>query len=107
MVETTLPVNHVIQFKRQVASAWSQVNPTLRLGEPGFESDTGKVKIGNGVLKWNSLPYVGESSGVGVVSAVNGKVTTATTEDGVVRNTYVSTQNPSGGNDGDIWMVYS
>lgn len=25
----------------------------------------------------------------------------------LVRNTYVSTSNPSGGMDGDVWMVYS
>jgi hypothetical protein len=28
------------------------------LGEPGFETDTRKIKIGNGVSKWNILPYI-------------------------------------------------
>ena len=27
-------------------------------GEPGFEIDTGKLKVGNGVDKWNDLPYI-------------------------------------------------
>lgn len=26
-------------------------------GEPGYETDTGKMKIGNGQTPWNSLPY--------------------------------------------------
>lgn len=27
-------------------------------GEPGFEIDTGKLKVGNGIDKWNDLPYI-------------------------------------------------
>lgn len=44
--------------------------------------------------------------GTATVSATNGKVATATTSDGVVRNIYASTDDPSGGNDGDIWVKY-
>ncbi|MBO5804427.1 MAG: hypothetical protein J6R25_05085, partial [Bacteroidales bacterium] len=29
----------------------------LRPGEPGFESDTGKLKIGDGTKTWNELGY--------------------------------------------------
>jgi len=43
----------------------------------------------------------------GVVSQTNGTVTTASTSSGVVRNIYTSTSNPSGGMDGDVWLVYS
>lgn len=42
----------------------------------------------------------------GKVSQVNGVVTTASTSSGVVRNTFVSTLTPSGGNDGDVWLRY-
>lgn len=31
----------------------------MNIGEPGFEVDTGKLKIGNGYHAWNDLPYVG------------------------------------------------
>lgn len=41
------------------------------------------------------------------VDTVNGTVTTASTSSGVVRNIYTSTSAPSGGLDGDIWIVYS
>ena len=50
-----------IQFRRDTASAWSTVNPILSQGEAGFEFDTGRFKVGNGLSPWNSLPY---SSGV-------------------------------------------
>lgn len=41
------------------ASAWTTANPTLDLGEPGVETDTGQWKIGTGVTAWNSLAYAG------------------------------------------------
>ena len=48
-----------IQVRRGTASQWTSANPTLASGEWGFESDTGKVKIGNGSTVWNSLGYTG------------------------------------------------
>lgn len=134
---------------------WEQINPVLKAGEPGFERDTNRVKIGDGVRNWLNLPYVALSKaedGVilssdigtvtngmlatraitgakidlatiddshisdgaeidvsklsGVVSQTNGTVTEASTSSSVVRNITVSTAQPSGGQNGDIWMVY-
>lgn len=48
----------IFQLKRGKAAAWASANPLLRVGEPGFEIDTGKLKIGNGVDKYNDLPYL-------------------------------------------------
>jgi len=50
-----------IQFRRDTASAWTAANPILSQGEAGYEFDTGRFKVGNGLSPWNSLPY---SSGV-------------------------------------------
>lgn len=47
-----------IQFKRGTAQRFIEVNPLLSEGEPGFEYDTYKLKIGDGVHYWNDLPYV-------------------------------------------------
>ncbi len=33
------------------------MNPTLAAGEPGYETDTGKIKFGDGTTAWNSLAY--------------------------------------------------
>jgi hypothetical protein len=46
-----------IQFRRDTASNWTTTNPTLNQGEPGFETDTGKLKVGNGTDTWTALPY--------------------------------------------------
>lgn len=45
-----------IQLRRGVAADWVDTNPILADGEPGIETDTGVLKIGNGVTAWNSLP---------------------------------------------------
>ena len=52
-------LNTIFQFKRGLAEAWTRNNPILRPGEPGFELDTGKLKIGNGSTNWNNLEYFG------------------------------------------------
>lgn len=44
------------------ANYWAELNPILKEGEMGIESDTGFVKIGDGVTNWNNLDY---SSGEG------------------------------------------
>ena len=48
-----------IQVRRGTAAQWTSANPTLASGEWGFETDTGKVKIGDGSTAWNSEPYIG------------------------------------------------
>lgn len=37
----------------------------------------------------------------------NGAVTTAATDQNVVRNITLSTEDPSGGTDGDVWLKYT
>lgn len=46
-----------IQLRRGTAASWTSANPTLASGEFGYETDTGKAKIGNGSTAWNSLSY--------------------------------------------------
>lgn len=58
-----------IQLRRGTSSTWQSLNPILGQGEPGFEIDTGKLKIGDGLKAWNALEYiVGDGSGGGAVS---------------------------------------
>ncbi len=53
----------LIKLRRGTAAEWDSANPVLALGEPGFEVDTKKFKIGDGVTAWNSLNYVGVDGG--------------------------------------------
>ena len=53
-----------IQVRRGTASQWTSTNPTLAAGEWGFETDTGKAKIGNGSTNWTGLSYFGGTGDV-------------------------------------------
>lgn len=46
-----------IQIRRGTSIQWLAANPTLADAEMGFETDTGKIKIGNGIGRWNQLFY--------------------------------------------------
>ena len=49
-----------IKLRRGTSTAFSTNNPTLQAGEPAFETDTGKLKIGDGTTAYNSLAYIGD-----------------------------------------------
>lgn len=46
-----------IQTRRDTAANWAINNPVLLLAEMGYETDTNKVKFGNGQDPWNDLEY--------------------------------------------------
>jgi hypothetical protein len=117
-----------IQLRRGTASEWTTVNPTLSSGELGYETNTGKFKIGNGSSLWSALDYFLDSSDLSgylttssasttyltqssastnYLDKTDASVTLATASASVVRNITLSTSNPTGGNDGDVWMVYT
>lgn len=71
-------------MRRGPAAQWSSVNPTLAQGEIGLETDTGKLKIGDGATPWTALRYGPEvdpgqlpASTVSAVGAPGGSVPVA------------------------------
>jgi hypothetical protein len=52
---TTVQVK--IQLRGDTAANWASVNPVLLNNELGLETDTKKLKVGNGSTAWNSLAY--------------------------------------------------
>lgn len=46
-----------IKNHRGLAADWTGNNPTLAAGEIGIETDTNKMKIGDGTTAWTSLLY--------------------------------------------------
>jgi hypothetical protein len=47
-----------IKLKRGTASAWTTADTVLAAGELGLETDTLKIKAGDGTTKWTSLEYI-------------------------------------------------
>lgn len=59
----TKTVNGFVQNKSGPAANWKEKNIILLLGEIGIETDTNRIKIGDGVTAWNNLPYFGVNTG--------------------------------------------
>jgi hypothetical protein len=56
----------IVKFKLRRGAAADWANPCpgviLAAGEPGYETDTHKLKIGDGITPWCSLPYIQNTS---------------------------------------------
>jgi hypothetical protein len=71
-----------IQIRRGTAAQWTSANPTLTAGEQGFETDTGKMKIGDGSTAWTSLAYLGAGTVTSITAGTGlsgGTITTTGT----------------------------
>ena len=55
-------IKTTFKFRRNTAEYWKNTNPVLADGEPCFELDTGKLKIGNGTTAYNDLKYINSDS---------------------------------------------
>lgn len=50
--------NYRFKLRRDTAANWTAVNPVLLEGEPGYERDTQRLKMGDGATAWNALAYL-------------------------------------------------
>ena len=71
-----------IQFRRDTAANWTSANPTLLSGEIGYETDTLKMKVGNGTSAWASLGYFPSNA-----SITTGSITGVTIDNSVIGGT--------------------
>lgn len=61
---------YVIQVRHGTTANWTAINPVLDMGEPGYDSDLGIFKIGDGVTAWNSLLAIAGAGG-GILAGNN------------------------------------
>lgn len=92
-----MPVNTRLQVRRGTASGWTSTNPTLYAGEIGFETDTGRIKIGDGTTSWTSLDYNAviptgflAGSGLNVSVAADGSTVTYSLSDPTIQSTDIT-----------------
>ena len=52
-------LNVIIKNRCDTSGNWTINNPVLLAGEFGVESDTGRVKVGDGLTDWSNLKYFG------------------------------------------------
>jgi hypothetical protein len=87
--------NIQFQLRRGLSSLWTSVNPILSSGEMGVETDTNKIKIGNGNSGWTSLAYVAGEAGP-YVTTFNGLTGAVTGVCASNNNTFSGTQTFNG-----------
>ncbi len=74
----SIPLHQRAQLRRDISTNWTYGNPVLKDGELGYETDTERVKIGNGSTAWTGLPYfggggtLGELQDVTITNSANG-----------------------------------
>ncbi len=70
-----MPINNLWQIRKGTSSEWSNVNPILSSGEPGFDYTINILKIGDGITPWSGLypvnsfnPYLSAITGYELLS---------------------------------------
>lgn len=58
--------NKKMKQRRDTAANWTSVNPVLAAGEIGYETDTNKFKIGDGVSAWTAITNYFEAGASGI-----------------------------------------
>lgn len=68
-----MPAQTVIKLRRDTAADWTTTDPILAAGELGIETDTNRIKIGDGITEWTGLKYgpVGDELVIRVKNASN------------------------------------
>jgi len=46
-----------LRLRRNTSSEWAILNPVLLSGEIAFETDTGRLRVGDGISNWSDLDY--------------------------------------------------
>ena len=73
-------LNTRIQLKHGLAAKWTERNPVLLAGEIGIETDTLKMKVGNGTSNWSDLGYLGADAN-DILAIINKNRDSCTTVD--------------------------
>lgn len=71
-----------ITIKQDPSADWTSRNPVLDQFCLGYETDTGKAKMGDGVTAWNSLGYFAPGGATGGVAVSGGGANRVLYEDG-------------------------
>lgn len=69
-----------IRLRRNTSAQWAALNPILDSGEQGLETDTGRVRIGDGQTRFVALDYFLPSAQV--ITLINTAISNAGAGDG-------------------------
>ena len=65
-----MPVNNTFQIRRGTNTQWTNSNPVLASGEPGYDTTNNIFKIGDGTNNWSNLKSVLDITGDVAISGL-------------------------------------
>ena len=95
----------MIQFKRGSTNSWKKLKKPLAAGQPGYDKDKHKIKIGDGEKLWDKLPYASISEEEVLDSEVNAKKRLALDPGSMAIMTY-GTDGPDKNTVGQLYLQY-
>lgn len=106
-------MNERLRPRRDIAASYTASDLVLKIGEFGYETDTARLKVGDGGTPWTGLLYFGQTSPQFVASFTFAQAT-ADTSALAVANKYtqiiVSDRGVAGKpaySDGVVWRFYN
>ena len=103
-------LNTRIQLKHGLAAKWTERNPVLLAGEVGIETDTLKMKVGDGKSNWSALGYLGADANdiLAIINENRDSCTTVTVAEGQSDTEALATiSNPKNGDTAVLIKVIS
>ena len=103
-------LNTRIQLKHGLAAKWTERNPVLLAGEVGIETDTLKMKVGDGKSNWSALGYLGADANdiLAIINENRDSCTTVTVAEGQSDTEALATiSNPKNGDTAILVKVIS
>lgn len=64
----------MIQFRRGSTASWKKLKTPLAAGQPGYDKDKHKIKVGDGKNLWDKLPYASITEEEVLDSEINAKL---------------------------------
>lgn len=101
----TKTINGQVKSRTDTAANWTSVNPVLLAGELGIESDTHRMKAGDGTTAWSSLPYLQGPSNVTLSVEASAGSSTSTWIEVPTEDMYIGRTEPTDQN--TIWLEVS
>jgi hypothetical protein len=95
----------MIQIKRGSTESWKKLKKPLAAGQPGYDKDKHKIKVGDGTKLWEKLPYAGLSEEEVLDSESNARLRLAADPESMAITTY-GTASPDSKTVGQLYLQH-
>jgi hypothetical protein len=95
-----------MQQRRGTTTQWTTGNPVLAAGEVGFDTTTGKFKIGDGTKTWTQLEYFTDASTLATLTNLSNHEADTTNVHGIADTSVLVTSTQLANHEADTTSVH-